>query len=240
MGTLPSGTVTFVFTDIEGSTRLLHALGEDAYAQALAEHRRVVRRAFDDHGGVEVDTQGDAFFYAFPTAPGALGGARDAQQALSDSPMRVRIARHAALVAEGYVGEDVRAARIAACGHAGRSRSASMPLSPGAISSNSASPPQGPPLRNQLGPGDFPPLPARTEPSSPPRRRRSGQLRSCASTSATGTCTGPIRERLEQRLPRSPAAPATPERPTRDSTTSRTKRSLSRRSLDKSLVRRGR
>src|SRR6478735_1437008 len=65
---LPTGTVTFLFTDIEGSTRLLHALGPDAYAAALAEHRRVLREAFAAQGGVEVDTQGDAFFVAFPTA----------------------------------------------------------------------------------------------------------------------------------------------------------------------------
>jgi len=64
---LPSGTVTFLFTDIEGSTRLLHELG-DAYADALAEHRRVLREAFARHGGVEVDTQGDAFFVAFARA----------------------------------------------------------------------------------------------------------------------------------------------------------------------------
>ena len=72
MSALPAGTVTFLFTDIEGSTRLLHELGDDAYAHALAEHRRALREAFARHGGVEVDTQGDAFFYAFPTAPGAV------------------------------------------------------------------------------------------------------------------------------------------------------------------------
>jgi class 3 adenylate cyclase len=60
----------------EGSTRLLHALGADAYAEALAMHRRQLRDAFARHGGVEVDTQGDAFFVAFPTAPGALAAAR--------------------------------------------------------------------------------------------------------------------------------------------------------------------
>jgi class 3 adenylate cyclase len=69
---LPSGTVTFLFTDVEGSTTLLHELGADEYADALAEHRRILRGAFGAHGGVEVDTQGDAFFVAFPTAPGAL------------------------------------------------------------------------------------------------------------------------------------------------------------------------
>jgi class 3 adenylate cyclase len=64
MRELPSGTVTFLFTDVEGSTRLLHELGAEEYASALAEHRRVLRRAFAAHGGVEVDTQGDAFFVA--------------------------------------------------------------------------------------------------------------------------------------------------------------------------------
>ena len=63
---LPTGTVTFLFTDVEGSTRLLHELGAEAYADALAEHRRVVREACAAKGGVEVDTQGDAFFFAFP------------------------------------------------------------------------------------------------------------------------------------------------------------------------------
>jgi len=64
MRELPTGTVTFLFTDIEGSTRLLRELG-DAYAEALAEHRRLLREAFTVHDGVEVDTQGDAFFVAF-------------------------------------------------------------------------------------------------------------------------------------------------------------------------------
>jgi class 3 adenylate cyclase len=72
---LPQGTVTFLFTDVEGSTKLLHQLGAEKYADALAEHRRAIRDAVAAHGGVEVDTQGDAFFIAFPTAPGALAAA---------------------------------------------------------------------------------------------------------------------------------------------------------------------
>src|SRR6266550_2105189 len=68
---LPAGTVTFLFTDVEGSTRLLNDLGAEAYAFALAEHRDLIREACASQGGVEVDTQGDAFFFAFPTAPGA-------------------------------------------------------------------------------------------------------------------------------------------------------------------------
>jgi len=121
---LPSGTVTFLFTDVEGSTSLLHELGEESYAGALAEHRRVLREAFAAHGGFEVDTQGDAFFVAFPTAPGALAAAAALTDALATGPIRVRVGLHTGtplLTDEGYVGEDVhRAARIAACGHGGQ------------------------------------------------------------------------------------------------------------------------
>jgi predicted ATPase len=115
---LPRGTVTFLFTDIEGSTRLLHELGAEDYAAALAEHRRVVREALERHDGVEVDTQGDAFFVAFPTAPGALAAARQAQAEL-DLPVRMGLHTGTPLLTEeGYVGGDVhRAARIAAAGH---------------------------------------------------------------------------------------------------------------------------
>ncbi len=121
---LPTGTVTFLFTDIEGSTRLLDELGAGAYAEALAEHRRVVRAAARAHGGVEVDTQGDAFFIAFPTAPDALAAAADAQRALHGGPIQVRMGIHTGtpyLGEEGYVGADVhRAARIAAVAHGGQ------------------------------------------------------------------------------------------------------------------------
>jgi predicted ATPase/class 3 adenylate cyclase len=121
---LPSGTVTFLFTDVEGSTKLLHELGADGYAQALAEHRRVLREAFGAHSGVEVDTQGDAFFVAFPTASGALRAAADATANLAAGRIRVRMGIHTGtphLAEEGYVGVDVhRAARIAACGHGGQ------------------------------------------------------------------------------------------------------------------------
>jgi predicted ATPase/class 3 adenylate cyclase len=118
---LPAGTVTFLFTDVEGSTRLLHELGPEAYAQALSEHRRVLRKAFERRGGVEVDTQGDAFFVAFPTAPGALAAAHEAKEALA-IPVRMGIHTGTPLLTEeGYVGEDVhKAARIAAAGHGGQ------------------------------------------------------------------------------------------------------------------------
>jgi len=121
---LPSGTVTFLFTDVEGSTKLLRRLGAAAYAEALAEHRRILRGTFERHGGIEVDTQGDAFFVAFPTAPGALAAAAEAMEGLASGPIRVRVGIHTGtphVDAEGYVGMDVhRAARIAACGHGGQ------------------------------------------------------------------------------------------------------------------------
>jgi predicted ATPase len=120
---LPTGTVTFLFTDVEGSTRLLQELGND-YASVLTEHRRVLRQAFARHGGVEVDTQGDAFFVAFAKATDALAAAREAQDALADGPVRVRMGLHTGepvLAGDGYVGMDVhRAARIAAAGHGGQ------------------------------------------------------------------------------------------------------------------------
>jgi predicted ATPase/class 3 adenylate cyclase len=121
---LPTGTVTFLFTDVEGSTQLLHELGAERYGTALAEHRRVLRAAFAANGGVEVDTQGDAFFVAFPTAPGALAAAAAATEALEEGSIRVRMGLHTGtphLTEEGYVGADVHlGARIAASGHGGQ------------------------------------------------------------------------------------------------------------------------
>jgi predicted ATPase/class 3 adenylate cyclase len=121
---LPSGTVTFLFTDVEGSTRLLHSLGAEAYSESLAEHRRVIREACAAEGGIEVDTQGDAFFFAFPTAPGAVAAASAFTDNLASGAISVRVGLHTGtplLTAEGYVGGDVhRAARIAACGHGGQ------------------------------------------------------------------------------------------------------------------------
>jgi predicted ATPase len=116
--------VTFLFTDVESSTRLLHELGAEVYAEALGEHRRIMREAFARHGGVEVDTQGDAFFAAFESAPGAVHAAADALERLASGPIRVRMGIHTGkphVTEEGYVGVDVhRAARIAAAGHGGQ------------------------------------------------------------------------------------------------------------------------
>src|SRR6267143_673552 len=106
---LPTGVVTLLFTDVEGSTRLLQALGDD-YGEALHQHRRQLRAAFAEHDGVEVDTQGDAFFVAFALASNAVAAAADGQRALADGPIRVRMGLHTGepqLTAEGYVGLDV-------------------------------------------------------------------------------------------------------------------------------------
>ncbi|HET9243658.1 MAG TPA: adenylate/guanylate cyclase domain-containing protein [Gaiella sp.] len=129
MTTLHGGTVTFVFTDIEGSTKLLERLG-DRYAEALAEHRRIVREAFGGRGGQEIDTQGDAFFYAFERARDAVAAAVAAQRALAShswpdgEELRVRMSVHTGepvVGEEGYVGIDVhRAARICAAAHGGQ------------------------------------------------------------------------------------------------------------------------
>jgi predicted ATPase/class 3 adenylate cyclase len=124
VGELPTGTVTFLFTDIEGSTRLLHELGEEAYAEALAAHQAIVRAALGAHEGLEVDTQGDAFFCVFASARDAVACAAEAQEQLATTPIRVRMGLHSgeALVADGhYVGLDVhRAARVGAAGHGGQ------------------------------------------------------------------------------------------------------------------------
>jgi predicted ATPase/class 3 adenylate cyclase len=120
---LPTGTVTFLFTDIEGSTRLLSELG-GGYADALAQHRELLRDAFAAHGGVEVDTQGDAFFIAFRRAGDAVAAAARAQRALVPGPIQVRMGIHTGeplSTDEGYVGMDIhRGARIAAAGHGGQ------------------------------------------------------------------------------------------------------------------------
>jgi predicted ATPase/class 3 adenylate cyclase len=121
---LPAGSVTFVFTDIEGSTRLLGELGSEGYAAALARHREVIRRECADRGGVEVDTQGDAFFIAFPVALDAVAAMAAVDRRLEDGPIRVRAgihAGHALLTGDGYVGEDVHlASRIAGAAHGGQ------------------------------------------------------------------------------------------------------------------------
>ena len=129
MAELPVGTVTFVFTDIEESTELLKRLG-DEYKEVLTRHRRIVRDAFGARDGVEMDTQGDAFFFVFGRAKDAVAAAVDIQRAHTaevwpaGEDVRVRIGLHTgepAIHEEGYVGLDVvRAARICTVGRGGQ------------------------------------------------------------------------------------------------------------------------
>ena len=122
---LPSGTLTFLFTDIEGSTGLAQELGPEGYGDVLVQHRELLRAAWAAHGGTEVGTEGDSFFVVFAAAPAAVAAAVDAQRALAAAhfphgvaTVRVRMGLHTGLgVLSGgtYVGADVnRAARIAA------------------------------------------------------------------------------------------------------------------------------
>lgn len=129
MAPLPSGTVTFLFTDIEGSTQLLQTLGEQ-YALLLADQQALLSEIFARHDGRIIDTQGDSFFVAFPRAVDGVNAAVDAQRALvahawtNGVQVRVRMGLHTGeptLTAERYVGMDVhRAARIGAAGHGGQ------------------------------------------------------------------------------------------------------------------------
>jgi class 3 adenylate cyclase len=126
---LPTGTVTFMFTDVEGSTRLLRDLGE-AYGAVQNDHMRLMRKAIAEGGGTEIRTEGDAFFVVFPTAAGAVRAAVEAQRSFDThpwthgTPLRTRMGIHTGeghLGGDDYLGIDVnRAARIAAAGHGGQ------------------------------------------------------------------------------------------------------------------------
>jgi predicted ATPase/class 3 adenylate cyclase len=129
MAELPRGTVTLLFTDIEGSTRLLQELGEETYVRALEDHRRLLREAFTAHGGVEVEMQGDSFHFAFSDPSNALLAAAQAQNELAEhaweaAPIRVRIGIHTGeplVTGRLYAGLDVhRAARVMSAGHGGQ------------------------------------------------------------------------------------------------------------------------
>lgn len=130
MPNLPSGTVTFLFSDIEGSTSLLKRLGDATYAELLATHRRLMRETFGGYGGQEIDTQGDAFFYSFSRARNAVAAAVEVQRAHAratwpgEVAVRLRIGLHTgepAVGDEGYTGLDVvRASRLAAIGRGGQ------------------------------------------------------------------------------------------------------------------------
>jgi class 3 adenylate cyclase/DNA-binding CsgD family transcriptional regulator len=127
---LPTGTVTFLFTDIEGSTRLLKSLGRDRYGEVLATHNRLLRGAFSEAGGLEIETKGDSFFVVFGSAGSAVEAAASAQQALAAQEwpdgvdVRVRMGLHtgeASVGSDGYVGFAVhQASRIGDAGHGGQ------------------------------------------------------------------------------------------------------------------------
>lgn len=129
MGPLPTGTVTLLFSDIEGSTSLLSGLG-DRWGEALSDQRRILRAAFEEHGGHEMGTEGDSFFVVFPSAHQALLAAVTGQQRLAahDWPgavqVKVRMGLHTGEPErheDGYIGLDVhRAARIAATASGGQ------------------------------------------------------------------------------------------------------------------------
>jgi predicted ATPase/class 3 adenylate cyclase len=168
MGRLPEGSVTFLFSDIAGSTRLLQELGE-GYADVLLDHRAQLREVFARHDGVEVDTAGDSFFVVFRTADDAAGAALDVQEALRGSRVRVRIGLHTGeptVAGDGYVGIDVhRAARISSVVHGGqvvlseRTRSLLADDADVADLGRHRLKDLGAPEHLfQLGPGDFPPL----------------------------------------------------------------------------------
>ena len=127
---LPTGTVTFLFSDIEGSTRMVQDVGPAVFTVILERHNAILRNAFARHGGVERGTQGDSFLVMFRDAPSALAAAAEAQQALTGTdwpngtPVNVRMGLHTGLGTLGgddYVGVDVnRAARIASAAHGGQ------------------------------------------------------------------------------------------------------------------------
>jgi predicted ATPase/class 3 adenylate cyclase len=167
MRDLPTGTVTFLFTDVEGSTRLLDELGSERYAEALAKHRELIREASRAHGGVEVDTQGDSFFIAFARALDAVTAAEEAQRDLAGGRIRVRMGLHTGeplRTPEGYVGPDVhKAARIADAGHGGQvlASAATRELLDGPLTDlgeHRLKDLSAPERLFQLGDGEFPPL----------------------------------------------------------------------------------
>lgn len=208
MGRLPEGTVTFLFSDIAGSTRLLQELGE-GYADVLLDHRARLREVFAKHNGVEVDTAGDSFFVSFRTAAEAAAAALDAQAAVRESRIVVRIGVHTGepLVAgDGYVGIDVhRAARIASAVHGGQvviSESTRSLLATDAdvtdLGQHRLEDLIAPEHLFQLGPGEFPPLrslnatnlPEQTSPLIG-RRTEIGQVGQLLATRRMVTLTGP-------------------------------------------------
>lgn len=204
---LPTGTVTFMFTDIEGSTRLLREMGAERYGAELERHRERVRRAIAGHGGSEFGTEGDALFIAFARASDALAAASEVQAALADGPIRVRIGVHSGeplIVSGNYVGLDVhKAARICAAAHGGQvlvSQATRDLVGDGlrALGEYRLKDLTAPERLFQLGGSDFPPvrtLRATNLPVQPGpllgRREELAELVSLAAASRLVTLTGP-------------------------------------------------
>src|ERR1700686_2810358 len=202
---LPTGTVTLVFTDIEGSTRLLRQLGT-GYTEELRTHRNRIREAFRAHGGTEVDTQGDAFFYAFPRAASAVAAAAAAQDAMREGLIRVRIGIHTGdpdTTQEGFIGLDVnQAARICAAAHGGQvvvsdSTARLVDVALRKLGSHRLKDLPTPQWLFQLGEGDFPPLRSLNNTNLPAelttligRERTAEELASLARTSRLVTIVG--------------------------------------------------
>jgi predicted ATPase/class 3 adenylate cyclase len=206
---LPAGTVTFVFTDVEGSTQLLDEVGDTVYGELLAEHHRVCREAWAAHGGVEVTTAGDAFVVAFERPRDALAAALAAQEGLAATRFRVRMGVHTGEVTlneTGYVGLELhRAARIAAAAHGGQvlvsSATAALTGTDGLVDLGEhrfyhlAAPERA----YQLGEGEFPPIKSLYRSHLPVpatafigRERELGELvELLAGPSALVTLTGP-------------------------------------------------
>ena len=165
---LPTGTVTFLFTDVEGSTKLLHELGAEEYARVLAEHRRVLREAFGADRGRRGRHAGGRLLRRLPDGARRSGGGRRGTGRLAAGPIRVRMGVHTGtphLGEEGYVGVDVhRAARIAACGHGGQvlvsASTAALVGTDGLrdLGEHRLKDLSAPERIYQLGDGDFPPL----------------------------------------------------------------------------------
>ena len=189
MAELPTGTVTFLFTDVEGSTRLLDELGSQAYADAIAQHRRLIRTSFGAHGGVEVDTQGDSFFIAFARASDAVTAAETAQRDLAHGLVRVRMGLHTGeplRTEEGYVGPTFT--RLPASRRpvmAGRWWSRRRPASSSTtelkdLGEHRLKDLSAPERLYQLGDGEFPPLRSLYRTNLPlPATRSSGASASC-------------------------------------------------------------
>jgi predicted ATPase/class 3 adenylate cyclase len=167
VGLQPSGIVTLVFTDIEGSTALLDDIGAEAFKEALADQRRTLREAFAQHSGYEVDDAGDGLFYAFDSASEAVAAVTQATASLGDGPVRIRVGVHTGeplLDPPKYVGPDVhKAARIMSAAHGGQVLLSAathelVPVDVLDLGRHRLKDFPEPVSLYQLGPGRFPPL----------------------------------------------------------------------------------